>query len=149
MQLIDWCNRAPPRVLRTASTVRQTVKLKCFLLTFLFKLLFLFVCFALYCSSWQLLLRARGSSELQKVRLKPCCAEQRPLSVGIKWPLAKSRMCCVFCFVFFFLLHNPERRFTRQRSALLKRMHAGMCLMIHRPAPLWNPKWILWICLAL
>lgn len=40
-------------------------------------------------------------------------------------------------------------RFTRQRSLLLKRMQAGMCLMIHRPAMPRKPKWVWRICSTL
>lgn len=59
-----------------------------------------------------------------------------------------------FFFLFFFYLwlrRGGQRRgrFTRRRSPLLKRMRAGMCLMIHRPASLRKPKWILRICSSL
>lgn len=155
-------------VLRTAVIVRQTVKRRCFLLTFLFKWLF---CLALWCSGWQLLLCARVSSQLQMVYIKllpffDCPAERRHLSAGIKrpWPLEhgkKQDMLVFFCFgggfFSFFSFSYPwlrrggqrRRRFPRQCSPLLKRMRKGMCLMIHRPAPLHQPKWILRICSAL
>lgn len=58
----------------------------------------------------------------------------------------------LFFFLFYLWLRGGGRRrgrFTRQRSLLLKRMQAGMCLMIHRPAMPRKPKWVRRICSTL
>lgn len=81
------------------------------------------------------------------------CGHQKALSIGTNPDQKQSHFVfCLFFFFFYLWLRGGRRwssRFTRQYSPLLKRMQAGMCLMIHRPVMPRKPKWVLRICSTL
>lgn len=78
------------------------------------------------------------------------CRHQRALSIRTS-PTLKQDEPCFFVFFYLWLRGGGRRRgrFTRQRSLLLKRMQAGLCLMIHCPAMQRKRKWVLRICSTL
>lgn len=156
---MDWCNRAPP-----AFHEQHPKQRNCSALTFQFKR----ACFlrpdaaagSIYYEesrdaasegSYQIAACVRAVLPLSHRTTKTVCGHQRPLSVRANPSWKQDEPCCGFFFLYLWLRGGGRRRgrFTRQHPLLLKRMQAGMCLMIHRSAMPQKPKWVWRICSTL